>query len=82
MLDAFDSDPHTYCGAGQLALAFPMSASDIILLGLFKGDALLGDIGSGGSASDTRHAASSDEVRDAARLMSPQFRRLYEQMDE
>lgn len=42
--ECISADPATYTGAGNLGLAFPMGASDIVQLAVSGGSKLLGDI--------------------------------------
>ena len=64
-------DPASYAGAGALNLAFPMDATDIVLLQLVGACSLLGDIGGTPQADKP----TVDEIREAESHMSGLFDR-------
>lgn len=57
-------DPRTYTGAEALGLAFPLNATDIVMLSLFDGRALLGDLAAQSKPEDYRPTS---EERQAGR---------------
>lgn len=77
LYEALASDPHTYSGASALGLMFPMDASDIVMLSMSGGTALLGDIAASGDKPDNGASGpkpTAEEIRKAESHMSSMFR--------